>query len=705
MLGRVDQVEAGIERLEEPHDNGGKEDNCERLLHETLGLVPHEKRHAAPGRQAVVGQLHNEGHRLASRLGMLHEQGIQHAAHDTEDVEADHHERLHLAREACAHDKRVHRKLGTAAHERQQADGHHAVAVAGQRARRHDSRHGAAQADKHGHDAAARQAHAAQGAVHDEGHARHVPGILQDGKAREQRHDDGQERKDATHARAHAVDHERAHGGVHMRALKTRRDALGGRIHEKRHAIGQPGARTHERKRENERHEREEARDTCEAASQDLVGRKAALVLATLLRAHDRARTEVLEEGEAHVGQGRLAVKPRVALHSLDELADCRALVGRHGKRRLHGRVALDELGRGKACGKPRLLGIGLHDVHCRVDALVQGAGLLVLVVGMAEVHTPRRFAETRHMQGVFHKLVDALVLGGRNGDDGNAKLALELVDEHRSAVGAYLVHHVEGEHHGDSELHELHGEIHVALDVGGIHDVDDTVGARVKQEIARDDLLAGIGRQRVHARKVGHRGVGMVADGAIFAVDRDAGEIAHMLVGTGELVEEGRLAAVLVTYEGKRELRILRAGVALGMLALLRGARLLAKTGMAGACAIILARRAGTGRRGAGQLLVGKHGTRLDLGRLARTQGELVAAQAHLKRVAHGRHFLQSDHNAWYQAHVEQVATQFALPRNRRHTCALPWGKRVQCHDVLPFPSPNFSGSHPSRTMGAQYP
>ena len=478
-----------------------------------------------------------------------------------------------------------------------------------------------------------------------------------------------------------------------MCALQTRRDSRGCRIYHKRHAVGQPGARPHKRKREDERHEREEARDACEAAGQDLVGRKAALVLAALLRAHDRARTEVLEEREAHVGKGRLAVKPRVALHSLDELANRGALVGRHGKRRLHGRVALDELGCGETRGKPRLFGIGLHDVHRRVDALVQGAGLLVLVVGMAEVHTPRRFAETRHMQGVFHKLVDALVLGGRNGDDGNAKLALELIDKHRAAVGTHFVHHVEGKHHGDAELHELHGEIHVALDVGGIHDVDDAVGARVKQEIARDDLLAGIRRQRVHTRQVGHRGVGMVADSTVFAVDRDAGEVTHVLVGAGELVEEGRLAAVLVAHKGKREPRVLRAGIALGMLALLRGARLLAKTGMASARAIIFARRAGTGRSGAGKFFFRKHGADLNLRGFARTQGELISAQAHLKRVAHGRHFLQSDHNTWYQAHVEQVATQFAFPYNRRYTCALPWGKRVQCHDVLPFPSPKSPG------------
>ena len=184
-----------------------------------------------------------------------------------------------------------------------------------------------------------------------------------------------------------------------------------------------------------------------------------------------------------------------------------------------------------------------------------------------------------------------------------------------------------------------------------------------------------------------------MVADGAVFAVDRDAGEVAHVLVGAGELVEERGLAAVLVTYEGKRKLCVLGTGVALGVLTLLRGTGLLTKAGVAGARSIILARWAGAGRRGAGQLFFGKHGAGLDLRGFARAQGELISAQAHLQRVAHGRHFLQGDHNAWYQAHIKQVAAQFAFSAHCRHACALPRGKRVQCHDALPFPSPNSPG------------
>ena len=50
-----------------------------------------------------------------------------------------------------------------------------------------------------------------------------------------------------------------------------------------------------------------------------------------------------------------------------------------------------------------------------------------------------------------------------------------------------------------------------------------------------------------------------MPPDGSILAVDRDARKVTHMLVRPRELVEEGGLAAVLVTGERKGKGRPLR--------------------------------------------------------------------------------------------------------------------------------------------------
>ena len=43
-----------------------------------------------------------------------------------------------------------------------------------------------------------------------------------------------------------------------------------------------------------------------------------------------------------------------------------------------------------------------------------------------------------------------------------------------------------------------------------------------------------------------------MTQYGTVFSVDGDPGEVTHMLVGAGKLVEERSLAAVLVAHQGK---------------------------------------------------------------------------------------------------------------------------------------------------------
>ena len=50
-----------------------------------------------------------------------------------------------------------------------------------------------------------------------------------------------------------------------------------------------------------------------------------------------------------------------------------------------------------------------------------------------------------------------------------------------------------------------------------------------------------------------------MLADHAVLAVDGDAGEISHMLVRTGQLVEEGGFTAVLISHKGEGENGFLR--------------------------------------------------------------------------------------------------------------------------------------------------
>ena len=98
-------------------------------------------------------------------------------------------------------------------------------------------------------------------------------------------------------------------------------------------------------------------------------------------------------------------------------------------------------------------------------------------------------------MHCMVDKLVDAFVFHRRNRHHGNAKRSLELVDAHRAAVGAKLVHHVQRKHHRNIELHELQREIKIAFDIGRVNDIDNGRRLLIDEEIARDHLFARVGR------------------------------------------------------------------------------------------------------------------------------------------------------------------------------------------------------------------
>ena len=287
--------------------------------------------------------------------------------------------------------------------------------------------------------------------------------------------------------------------------------------------------------------------------------------------------------------------------------------VGVQLQRFLNAGVAFHQLGGSKPHRDARRLGVILNEVQDAVDAAVHRAAVVILA---AEIHASGAFLILCHMDGVVYQLVHALVLGGGDGDDRDAQHGFHLVDAHRAAVAAHFVHHVQRQHHGDIQLHQLHGQVEVALDVGGVHDVDDAGGLFADDELSGNDLLAGIGGHGVDARQVGDLSLRVPLDGTALAVHRHARKVADVLVGTGELVEQGSLAAVLVARQRKGQGLILRQGM-LPLLGVVLAA--LAKTRVLHHFSI----HRGVHRRG---LFGGGHG---DLCRVVQTQGQLIAVDA----------------------------------------------------------------------------
>ena len=138
-------VETKVEALEEPDHHRGDEDHGESPLQKVLGLLPQEPDHVLGAGEPVVGQLHDEGGRLAFEQGPLIKVSDQDRHKHAQKVQARHDEAA-LAGEEGADEEGVDGELGGAAHEGGQQDRHLPIPLAGQGSGGHDRGDRAAEA-------------------------------------------------------------------------------------------------------------------------------------------------------------------------------------------------------------------------------------------------------------------------------------------------------------------------------------------------------------------------------------------------------------------------------------------------------------------------------------------------------------------------------------------------------------------------------
>ena len=177
------------------------------------------------------------------------------------------------------------------------------------------------------------------------------------------------------------------------------------------------------------------------------------------------------------------------------------------------------------------------------------------LLDGGVELHLRRRgLLGPSGIDGSLDDVLHAAALQRRGGDDGAAQLAGQAVDVDLVAVLLHQVHHVQRDYDRDAQVQDLAGQIQVALKISGVDQVDDGIGTALEQIIARHDFLGRIRGQRVDARQVrdGHVLVARVL--ALLLLDGDARPVANVLVGTRQVVEHRRLAAVRVAGKGNAD-------------------------------------------------------------------------------------------------------------------------------------------------------
>ena len=183
------------------------------------------------------------------------------------------------------------------------------------------------------------------------------------------------------------------------------------------------------------------------------------------------------------------------------------------------------------------------------------------ILIFTAEVHPARTLLIFRHMKSMSCQLSNAFIFGGRNGHHRNSQHIFHLINADGPAVSSHLIHHIERQHHGHIQLHQLQSQIKVPLNIGGIYNINNPFGVFVQNERPGHHFLAGIGRHRINPRKVCDQGIAVSFDYAVFPVHSDTGKIPHMLICPCQLVKQCGFSAILIPCQGKRQNHVICQG------------------------------------------------------------------------------------------------------------------------------------------------
>ena len=436
------------------------------------------------------------------------------------------------------------------------------------------------------------------------------------------------------------------------------------------HVEGQP---------EDQSHDEDEHRQSGILSREELIHTAALHRSLVLPGFHHRPLTESLDEGEPHVGHGGGPVHPPFLFHLDNDMLQHFLFVVVQFQFLQDQLIPFHQLGRGKPRRDAGALGVVGDEIHDAVNAPVQRSSVLVL---SAEVQILRTLLVPRHVDRVVHQFLHALISGGRDGHHRNAEDRFHVIDADAASVVAHFIHHVQCHHHGHVQFDELKGQIHVPLDIGGVHDIDDPAGVLVQDELPCHQFLFGIGRHGVDARQIRDVRVGHAADHSVLPVHGDAGEIAHVLIGTGELIEQGGLAAVLISRQRKGQHLPFRKGIRRFRIVVFAA---LAQTGVLDLVVSAV-----------GEFILNDRHLRIlmphipgigiheDLLRIRQTQGQFIPVHVQLHGISQRRELFQSDQRSRNEAHIQKMLAKGALSSDLRKHRRLSDGQFAKFHKVL---------------------
>ena len=205
-------------------------------------------------------------------------------------------------------------------------------------------------------------------------------------------------------------------------------------------------------------------------------------MLLALCRFNDSNFTHFLDKGESHVCYCCTSVKPRLMFHLLNYMLQHLLFILIKLQFIKNKLITFYYFGCRKSHRKSCILCMVGNEMDNCMNAPVNSTASGIFI---AEILPARHLLIACDMNSVIYQLLDSLILCSGNRHNRYAKEGLKMVYVHRAAVVLNFIHHVKGDYHRIFQLHKLHGQIHVSLNVCRINNVDNGSRFLVQNKIS----------------------------------------------------------------------------------------------------------------------------------------------------------------------------------------------------------------------------
>ena len=411
-------------------------------------------------------------------------------------------------------------------------------------------------------------------------------------------------------------------------------------VHQGRHTVLQHTAKRTKGQHKHGQHSTQEQRQCKDPVGHHPVDLLTEGQLAGLSAPHHSLRNHPFNVLIAAVGHQSLPVTQVTGIFVFRHQSIQFCLYGfRQVQRLLHHLVAFQQFDGRPVGGQLGSIGVVMQQL---AHAVVNVVGKLVIQI--IRLHCKSQM----HLSvGGVEQLFQPLTRLGGDGHHRDAQLFGQPIHVDFVPSFLHLIHKIQCQHHRPLQLQQLYGEIQVSLQIGGIHNINDAVRTFPNDKITGHDLLHRVGGQGINAGQIHHCQLCPAQmSRSFFFLYCNARPVAHILIGSGQGVEQGRLTTVRVACQGDAH----RAAVV--------GRGIIVFHVFPQLMLMILQLPSGTLRVGISPAVFLSasgisHG---DLGCIRLTQGQLIATQGHLQRVTQRRYLGHLHGSSGGQTHIHQT-------------------------------------------------